>query len=92
VHDARPDTYFDVPSSQYRFRLEQLIPSARLVESYRPVDDQNGVQAIRVESVDEAGRPVAIWLTPNKLHIMSTRHGSMTLRVLTEFAQDGGHP
>ena len=69
-----------------------MIPSRRLLESYRPVDDKNGVQAIRVEAADDKGQSLITWLTPNKPHILATRSGPMTLQLLTELAPSGGHP
>ncbi len=92
AYAASADKFFDLPSSQYRFRLEHLIPSGRLVESYRPVDGSSGVQAIRVESVDDKDQPVVVWLTPNKPHVLATRSGPMTLQLVTELAPGGGHP
>lgn len=93
--DAKPAVagrFFDLPSSQYRFRLDHLLPSGRLVESYRPVDDKNSVPALRIETMDEADKSVAVWLTPNKRRILTTKSGPMTLQVLTDLDPGGGHP
>jgi len=89
---ATADRKVDLPGSQYAFRLRELVPSGRLVETYAATDGKDGVQALRVQTVAAGGGEVDAWLTPNKPYIVSGRNGPITLTLMTELSSGGNHP
>lgn len=89
---AEADQLVDLPGSQYAFRLRRMVPSGRLLERYKPTDAKDGVQVVRVDTVDAQGRDVAAWLIPNKPYIVPGKSGPITLTLEIGLAPGGSHP
>lgn len=89
---AEADQLVDLPGSQYAFRLRRMIPSGRLVERYKPTNAKNGVQAVRVDTMDAQGRDVTAWLIPQKPYIVPGKIGPITLTLEIGLESGGSHP
>jgi len=89
---AKADQLVDLQGSQYAFRLRRMVSSGRLVERYTPSDAKDGVQAVRVDTVDAKGRDVTAWLIPQKPYIVPGKTGPITLTLEIGLESGGSHP
>ncbi len=68
-----------IEGSQYRFRLDEFRPAARLVEAYRPTEGNNAVVAIKIEVLSPSDPPRQLWLESGRPHTIATPRGPLMI-------------
>jgi hypothetical protein len=71
------DDAIAISRSQYRFRVTNFVPNARMVEEYRSVEKGKGGPALAIEYSDATGTPATLWLELGHNRTVATPAGSM---------------
>lgn len=83
----------EVVGSQYKCQILSFLPSARLVEEYKPVTQGTGSAALLVQVPDVTGGEKTLWLGVGESRTVASKYGLLSVGFLTQApSRPGAHP
>lgn len=87
------DQTVSIPGSTYGFRVVSFLPSARLLESYKPADKGKGKTAVEIAYSSEGGGETRLWLEVGQSRRIAAPNGGVWVGLTDQIsAAPKGHP